>query len=104
MLDHYSVETTTVVIQSHVLAMYLPSLVSGRVIARFGERLVMIWGALLLASCAAVNLTGHHVMHYWWGLVLLGVGWNLLFVAGTTLLARNVRGPNRHRAQAVNDI
>jgi MFS family permease len=104
MLDHYSVETTTVVIQSHVLAMYLPSLVSGRIIRRFGERLVMIWGALLLSSCAAVNLSGHHVMHYWWGLVLLGVGWNLLFVAGTTLLARSVRGPNRHRAQALNEF
>jgi MFS family permease len=104
MLDHYSVETTTVVIQSHVLAMYLPSLVSGRIVRRFGERLVMIWGALLLASCAAVNLSGHHVMHYWWGLVLLGVGWNLLFVAGTTLLARSVQGPNRHRAQALNEF
>ena len=104
MLDGYSVETTTVVIQSHVLAMYLPSLVSGRIIKRFGERLVMIWGAVLLASCAAVNLSGHHVMHYWWGLVLLGVGWNLLFVAGTTLLSRNVRGPSRHRAQAINEF
>jgi MFS family permease len=104
MLDHHSVETTTLVIQSHVLAMYLPSLVSGRVVRRFGERLVMLWGALLLASCAAVNLTGHHVMHYWWGLVLLGVGWNLMFVAGTTLLTRSVRGPNRHRAQALNEF
>lgn len=103
-LDHHSVEATTMVIQSHVLAMYLPSLVSGRIIVRYGERLVMLWGGVLLASCAAVSLAGHHVMHYWWGLVLLGIGWNFLFVAGTTLLARHLRGANRHRAQAINEF
>lgn len=43
-------------------------------------------------------------MHYWWGLVLLGVGWNLLFVASTTLLVRHLRGANRHRAQAINEF
>lgn len=103
-LDHHSVEATTFVIQSHVLAMYLPSLISGRIIARYGERLVMLWGSALLASCVAVSFAGHHVMHYWWGLVLLGIGWNLLFVAGTTLLARQLRGANRHRAQAINEF
>lgn len=103
-LDHHSLEATTWVIQSHVLAMYLPSLVSGRIIARYGERPVMLWGGALLASCAAVSLVGHHVMHYWWGLVLLGAGWNLLFVAGTTLLARQLCGADRHRAQAINEF
>lgn len=103
-MDHHSVEATTWVIQSHVLAMYLPALVSGRVIARFGERAVMMWGGALLAGCAAASLSGQHVVHYWLGLVLLGVGWNLLFVAGTTMLAREFRGGDRHRAQAVNEF
>jgi MFS family permease len=102
--DHHNVEATTWVIQSHVLAMYLPSLFTGHVIARFGERRVMIWGGVILSSCAIVSLFGHQFMHYWLGLVALGLGWNLLFVAGTTLLARSVDPASRHRAQALNDF
>jgi MFS family permease len=103
-IDNHDVEATTWVVQSHVLAMYLPSLFTGHVIARFGERKVMMWGGALLASCAAVSLFGHQLMHYWLGLVALGLGWNLLFVAGTTLLARSVDPVSRHRAQALNDF
>jgi predicted MFS family arabinose efflux permease len=102
--DHHDLEATTWVIQSHVLAMYLPSLFTGHVIARFGERKVMIWGGVILSSCAVVSLFGHQFMHYWLGMVALGLGWNLLFVAGTTLLARSVDPASRHRAQALNDF
>jgi predicted MFS family arabinose efflux permease len=103
-VDHHNVEATTWVVQSHVLSMYLPSLFTGNVIARFGERKVMMWGGALLATCAGVSLFGHQLMHYWIGLVTLGLGWNLLFVAGTTLLSRSVDPANRHRAQALNDF
>jgi MFS family permease len=103
-IDHHDVEATTWVVQSHVLAMYLPSLFTGHVIARFGERNVMMWGGALLATCAGVSLFGHQLMHYWLGLVTLGLGWNLLFVAGTTLLSRSVDPASRHRAQALNDF
>jgi len=103
-LDHHGLEATTWVVQSHVLSMYLPSLFTGHLIARFGERSVMMWGGALLACCAGVSVFGHHLMHYWLGLVALGLGWNLLFVAGTTLLARSVEPASRHRAQALNDF
>jgi MFS family permease len=103
-IDHHNVHATTWVVQSHVLAMYLPSLFTGHVIARYGERTVMMWGGALLASCAVVSLFGHQLMHYWLGLVALGLGWNLLFITGTTLLARSVDDSNRHRAQALNDF
>jgi MFS family permease len=103
-VDHHGLEATTWVVQSHVLSMYLPSLFTGHVIAWFGERKVMMWGGALLATCAGVSLFGHQLMHYWLGLVTLGLGWNLLFVAGTTLLARSVDPANRHRAQALNDF
>jgi MFS family permease len=101
--DH-SVESTTWVIQSHVLAMFLPSLFTGRLVGHFGERPMMILGAALLAACAGVAMLGALVMHYWWGLVLLGLGWNLLFVSGTTMLAREFGGVDRHRAQALNEF
>jgi MFS family permease len=104
MLDHHGVEATTWVIQSHVLAMYVPSLFSGRLVVRYGERSMMMTGGALLAACAAVSLRGHEMMHYWWGLVLLGIGWNLLFVAGTTLLVRAAQGPARYKALAVGEF
>ena len=103
-LHHHSAEAITWTIQSHVLAMYLPSLFSGRLIARFGERSMMITGSLLLAASVATNLIGHDVPHYWTSLVLLGGGWNFLFTAGTALLATHYPGVERHRAQGINDF
>ena len=103
-VHHHSVEAITWTIQSHILAMYLPSLFSGKFVARFGERAMMIWGTVLLAASAAVSLIGHAVPHYWIGLVLLGAGWNFLFTAGTALLATHYTGAERHRAQGINDF
>jgi MFS family permease len=103
-VNHHNVEATTLVIQSHVLAMFLPSLVSGHLIARFGERTIMQWGVALLAACIAISATGQQVMHYWWGLVMLGIGWNFLFVAGTTLLTKTLDEAVRHRGQALNEF
>jgi len=103
-LHNHSVDAITWTIQSHILAMFLPSLFSGRLVARFGDRAMMICGSLLLAACALMSLLGHRVPHYWIGLVLLGCGWNFLFTAGTTLLATHYGGVERHRAQAINDF
>lgn len=103
-VHNHSVDAITWTIQSHILAMYIPSLFSGKLIARFGERTIMIAGTVLLTACVLPSLLGHDVSHYWIGLVLLGVGWNFLFTAGTTLLATHYTGPERHRAQAINDF
>jgi MFS family permease len=103
-IDHHSVKSITWTIQSHIIAMFLPSLFSGRLITRFGERALMITGTLLLAASAVISLAGHEVPHYWLGLVLLGAGWNFLFTAGTALLATHYTGVERHRAQAINDL
>lgn len=103
-IHHHSIQAITWTIQSHILAMYLPSLFSGSLVARFGERAMMIAGSLLLAASAIVSLAGHDVPHYWVGLVLLGAGWNFLFTAGTALLATHYTGVERHRAQGINDF
>ena len=102
--DRYSDTHTAWVIQSHVLAMYGPSLVSGRLIARIGIRAGMLVGLALMTVSVIVDGSGRALAHYWWGLVLLGLGWNLLFVAGTTLLTGCYRPAERYRAQAVNDF
>jgi MFS family permease len=102
--DHHSDTDTAWVIQSHLLAMYGPSLFSGRLIARIGVRSGMAAGLVLMIACVAIDSAGHDLMHYWWGLVLLGIGWNLLFVAGTALLTTTYRPAERFRAQAVNEF
>jgi MFS family permease len=102
--DGHSDTDTAWVIQSHLLAMYGPSLFSGRLIARIGVRAGMSAGVALMLACVAIDSAGHDLMHYWWGLVLLGVGWNLMFVAGTALLTTTYRAAERFRAQAVNEF
>ena len=102
--DHHSDTDTAWVIQSHLLAMYAPSLFSGRLVARIGVRAGMVAGLVLMLACVAIDSAGRDLMHYWWGLVLLGIGWNLLFVAGTTLLTTTYLAAERFRAQAVNEF
>jgi MFS family permease len=102
--DHHTDGATAWVIQSHLLAMYVPSLFSGALMMRIGVRAGMTAGLALMAACVAIDASGHDLMHYWWGLVLLGVGWNLLFVAGTALLTTTYRPEERYRAQAVNEF
>ena len=103
-VDGYSLAATAAVIQAHVVAMYLPSLISGVLIGRFGAGRVMIGGAALLGATLVAGLAGRHMLHYGLAMVALGVGWNFLYVGGTTLLARAYRPAERFRAQALNDF
>jgi len=102
--DGHSLRDTAWVIQSHVLAMYVPSLFSGTLIARIGTIRVLVLGVAALLATLLIGLTGHDVMHYWWALVLLGIGWNFLFVGGTALLVDTYQPVERFKAQAVNEF
>ena len=102
--DGYSLEITSRVIQAHVLAMYLPSLVSGFLIEKLGVVRMMLVGAVTLIAASVVGLQGHAVIHYWWVLVLLGVGWNFLYVGATTMLTYTYSTAERFRAQGVNEF
>lgn len=104
-IDLHDEVATKQVIQGHLIAMYLPSLASGWIITKFGIRPVMTAGSLLMAACVAIAaFVGQRVLHYGWALVLLGVGWNLLFIAGTTLLTRTYRPQERIQVQTLNDF
>ena len=93
------------VIQFHLLGMYLPSLVTGMLIARLGERRIIAAGALIMGACIAIAIfAGHAVLHYLWALTLLGIGWNFMFIAATTLLTRTYRPAERIQAQTLNDF
>lgn len=103
-IDGYSVEQTASVIRAHVLGMFLPSLVSGFLIERLGVVLMMAVGALGLTAALIVGLQGQSLLHYWWALALIGVGWNFLFIGGTTMLTYTYSTAERFRAQAVNEF
>ena len=102
--DGYSLEQTASVIRAHVVAMYLPSLVTPFLISLIGLRRVMVLGVLAFVVTLVVGLAGKHYLHYWYAMVLLGVGWNFLFVGGTTLLVKAYEPHERFKGQAVNDF
>ncbi len=102
--DGYSIEQTAGVIRAHVLGMYVPSLVSGFLIERLGVTRMMFFGALGLLATSIVALQGQSVLHYWGALILLGVGWNFLYVGGTTMLTYTYSMSERFQAQAANEF
>ena len=103
-VEGHDIAETAGVIRAHVVAMYAPSLASAVLIGRFGAQRMMAAGVFVMLLTIALGLSGREVMHYWWALVLLGIGWNFLFVGGTTLLVGTYRSSERFRAQAVNDF
>ena len=100
---HHDFDHTAAVIQWHVLAMFAPSFVTGRLVARFGARQIVLAGVLLCASAAVVNASGTSVLHFQLALVLLGLGWNLAFIGATTAVAQ-VAPEERAAAQGLNDV
>ena len=97
-------ESAAFVIQWHALAMFAPSFVTGHLVARFGIFTTMIWGVALTAAAVAVNLSGVEFLHFWVALILLGLGWNLLSVASTTLLTESYTPAERAKTQAANEF
>ncbi|MGC2414859.1 MAG: MFS transporter [Stellaceae bacterium] len=92
------------VIQWHALGMYAPSFVTGHLITRFGLVRIMLTGAALLLVCCAINLAGLAVANFWAANVVLGIGWNFLFIGATTLLTRTYRAEEKGKVQALNDF
>lgn len=104
MLCGFTVGASATVIQAHAIAMFAPGFVTGRLIGRFGARRVIAAGAALTAACVAVALSGRSFGHFAGALVLLGIGWNFMFVGATSLLATSHAPEEAVRAQATNDV
>ena len=102
-IDGHSVGHTGVVIQWHIVGMFLPSLVTGKLIKRFGHYPVLGAGLVANVLCILISQLDHSVMAYWLALVSLGIGWNFLFVTGTALLIQCYRDSERYRVQGLND-
>jgi MFS family permease len=103
--DGFSGSQTSTVISAHLLGMYLPSLATPWLIRRLGTRGLLVGGTAAMVACIAIGaLMGHRFTHYFGALVLLGVGWNFMFVAATAMLTRTYAPAERFRAQGLNDM
>jgi MFS family permease len=100
----HSLEATKFVIQSHIAAMYLPSLLYAGLHGRWGYRGLLWCGVLIYALCLLIAALNTDFLNYWSALVLLGIGWNFLFLSGTNLLPHGYRPEERFRVQSVNDF
>ena len=92
------------VISAHVIAMFGPSFFTGSLIQRFGVLNVMMAGVVAMFGCVAIGLSGQLVVHFWWSLVLLGIGWNFMYVGGTTLLTEAYSPAEKAKTQGANEI
>ena len=91
------------VISAHVIAMFAPSFVTGALVKRVGVLPLLVTGVLLNLAAIGIALEGIAVANFWWSLVTLGVGWNFLYIGGTTLLTETYRPEERAKAQGAND-
>lgn len=97
----YSLSTTTIVV--HLMGMYLPSFWTGKVVARFGNVPIMLLGLGVLAFGAFLLLSGAYLPVYIISLFLIGVGWNLAFIASTSRIGLLATPAEKHRLHALND-
>jgi MFS family permease len=100
---HHAFSDAAFVIQWHLVAMFAPSFVTGTLIQRLGRNAVMLAGVVLNLGSVAVALAGVEVEHFWLAMVLLGVGWNFMFVGATSLLTETHTPAERAKVQGAND-
>ncbi len=100
----HSLVDTKWVIQSHIVAMFLPSFFVPWIIRRIGVQGLISLGIAALLIMTVVVFSKYAFINYWVSLVLLGIGWNFLFVGGTTLLPEGYRESERFKVQALNDF
>ncbi|PCH52911.1 MAG: MFS transporter [Cellvibrionales bacterium] len=100
----HSLVATKWVIQSHIVAMFLPSFFVPWLVRRIGELGLISLGAMAFLIMVIAVYSRYEFMNYWVSLVLLGVGWNFLFIGGTTLLPRAYQESEKFKVQAFNDF
>jgi MFS family permease len=92
------------VLSWHMIGMYAPSFFTGSLIQRFGVLNVILAGIGLLFVCVVSALAGTMVINFWLAMFLLGVGWNFMYVGGSTLLTECHTPAERAKTQAANDF
>ena len=103
-MEKISLSKTGLVIQLHIAAMFLPSLITGNLIKKFGHSKIMNAGVVLFSITILTSLFEQNFVNYLTALVFLGFGWNFLFISGTSLLVLTYKEDEKFKAQGFNDL
>ena len=103
-MEKMSLEKTGIVLQFHLVAMFLPSLITGHLIKKFGYSNIMYAGVLFYFITIILSLFDQTFANYFISLVFLGLGWNFLFISGTSLVISTYKEEEKFRAQGMNDL
>jgi MFS family permease len=103
-LEKISLEKTGIVLQFHLVAMFLPSLITGHLIKKFGHSNIMYIGVVFYFVTIILSLLEQTFTNYFISLVFLGLGWNFLFISGTSLVVLTYNEEEKFRAQGMNDL
>ena len=103
-MENMSLSKTSIVIQFHVASMFLPSLITGFLIKKFGNSNIIYAGIFLYSITLIVSSFDQTFLNYMVALIFLGLGWNFLFISGTSLLVLTYKEEEKFKAQGLNDF
>jgi len=103
-VEYYSLNKTGIVIQLHIVSMFLPSLITGKLLKKFGHSKIMYMGVTFFILTILLSFLQPSFLNYLFSLVFLGIGWNFLYLSGTGLLILSYEEEEKFKAQGFNDI
>ena len=103
-MEKMSLEKTGIVLQFHLIAMFLPSLITGHLIKKFGHSNIIYVGVLFYVVTIILSLFQQTYANYMIALIFLGLGWNFLFISGTSLVVLTYKEEEKFKAQGINDL
>ena len=103
-IEDYSLNKTSIVIQLHIASMFLPSLITGNLLRKFGHSKIIYAGVSFYVLTILLSFLQPSFFNYLFSLVFLGIGWNFLYLSGTGLLVLSYREEEKFKAQGFNDI
>jgi MFS family permease len=103
-IENYSLNKTGIVIQLHIVSMFLPSLITGNLLRKFGHSKIIYIGVVFFILTIILSFLQPSFLNYLFSLVFLGIGWNFLYLSGTGLLVLSYKEEEKFKAQGFNDI
>ena len=103
-MENYSLSKTGIVIQLHIISMFLPSLITGNLLKKFGHSKIIYAGVGFYILAILISFLEPSFFNYLLALVFLGIGWNFLYLSGTGLLVLSYKQEEKFKAQGFNDI
>ena len=101
---HYSVNQSVSVIGWHIIGMFLPSFFSGKLIDRFGSKVIIITGLVIFISSTIIAMSGMVLMNFYVSLFLLGLGWNFMYMGGTASYTNSIDEDEKGKAQGMAEL